>query len=143
MLPNGLCSAQNLIGRRRASLYVSRPGDPHDDDHNCGQAIHLARARYHRAVWLLDCTAELRTAGFGKLWPAGWRSLAFGAGTAAGSFGRFLFSPLAVVLSDHLGWQAALPIFSVVMLLILPLSLALVTPAAAERPAGAVAPQSL
>ena len=27
--------------------------------------------------------------------PANWRSLAFGAGTAAGSFGQFLFSPLA------------------------------------------------
>jgi MFS family permease len=33
---------------------------------------------------------------FGKLMPAQWRSLAFGAGTAAGSFGQFLFSPLAV-----------------------------------------------
>ena len=32
---------------------------------------------------------------FGKLVPENWRSLAFGAGTAAGSFGQFLFSPLA------------------------------------------------
>jgi MFS family permease len=33
---------------------------------------------------------------FGALLPRQWRSLAFGAGTAAGSFGQFLFSPLAV-----------------------------------------------
>ena len=33
---------------------------------------------------------------FGKLMPPEWRSIAFGAGTAAGSFGQFLFSPLAV-----------------------------------------------
>ena len=33
---------------------------------------------------------------FGTLMPKEWRSLAFGAGTAAGSFGQFLFSPLAV-----------------------------------------------
>src|SRR2546430_6534390 len=33
---------------------------------------------------------------FGKLMPPQWRSLAFGAGTAAGSFGQFVFSPLAV-----------------------------------------------
>jgi MFS family permease len=35
---------------------------------------------------------------FGKLMPPQWRTLAFGAGTAAGSFGQFLFSPLAVAL---------------------------------------------
>src|SRR5690606_12138563 len=35
-------------------------------------------------------------AAFGKLMPAHMRSMAFGAGTAAGSFGQFLFSPLAV-----------------------------------------------
>ena len=39
---------------------------------------------------------------FGKLMPPEWRSLAFGAGTAAGSFGQFLFSPLAVALIDRL-----------------------------------------
>ncbi len=31
---------------------------------------------------------------FGKLLPPEWRSLAFGAGTAAGSFGQFLYSPI-------------------------------------------------
>ena len=45
---------------------------------------------------------------FGKLMPPQWRSLAFGAGTAAGSFGQFLFSPLAVALIDGYGWQHTL-----------------------------------
>ena len=35
-------------------------------------------------------------AAFSKLMPPHMRSIAFGAGTAAGSFGQFLFSPLAV-----------------------------------------------
>ena len=60
----------------------------------------------------------------------------FGAGTAAGSFGQFLFSPLARLLIDSFGWQHALLIFAAGMLLILPLSLALATPRGdARRPA--------
>ena len=49
---------------------------------------------------------------FGKLMPPQWRSLAFGAGTAAGSFGQFLFSPLAVALIDGYGWRHTLVIFA-------------------------------
>ncbi len=75
--------------------------------------------------------------GFGKLLPEEWRSIAFGVGTGAGSFGQFLFSPLGVGLMDAYGWQTALLIFSGVLLLILPLSMALATP---PRPAGAPAP---
>jgi len=67
--------------------------------------------------------------------------LAFGAGTAAGSFGQFLYSPVAVSLMDAFGWQTALFVFGVGMLLVLPLSLALVT-APAETSHGA-ASQSL
>lgn len=37
---------------------------------------------------------------FGKLLPEKSRSLAFGLGTAAGSFGQFLFSPIAVAIMD-------------------------------------------
>ena len=37
---------------------------------------------------------------FGRLMPPEWRTLAFGVGTAAGSFGQFLFSPLSVALID-------------------------------------------
>src|SRR5262245_58266445 len=65
---------------------------------------------------------------FGKLMPPQWRSLAFGAGTAAGSFGQFLFSPLAVALIDRVGWQQTLVTFAAVVLLIMPLSLALTSP---------------
>jgi MFS family permease len=65
---------------------------------------------------------------FGKLMPPEWRTLAFGAGTAAGSFGQFLFSPLAVALIDHVGWQHTLVIFAAVVLLIIPLSFALFAP---------------
>ncbi len=69
-------------------------------------------------------------AAFGKLLPANWRSRAFGFGTAAGSFGQFLYSPLAVGLMDTVGWQQTLTIFAVSMLLVLPLSLGLATPIA-------------
>ena len=50
-------------------------------------------------------------AAFGKLMPPEWRSTAFGIGTAAASFGQFLFSPLAVVLLGSVGWQSALLIY--------------------------------
>jgi MFS family permease len=72
---------------------------------------------------------------FGKLMPPQWRSLAFGAGTAAGSFGQFLFSPLAVALIGHVGWQDTLVIFAAVVLVIMPLSLALAAPRQAGAPA--------
>jgi MFS family permease len=80
---------------------------------------------------------------FGRLMPPQWRSLSFGAGTAAGSFGQFLFSPLAVALIDGYGWQLTLVIFAALVLLIMPLSLALASPRRAPAPAqqkAAVAP---
>jgi MFS family permease len=64
---------------------------------------------------------------FGKLLPENWRSLAFGAGTAAGSFGQFLYSPVAVMLMGVVGWQETLVIFGASLLVVLPLSLALAT----------------
>ena len=70
---------------------------------------------------------------FGKLMPPQWRSLAFGAGTAAGLFGQFLFSPLAVALIDRYGWQHTLVIFAAIVVLIVPLSLALAAPRDAGR----------
>src|SRR3954452_13926091 len=92
---------------------------------------------------LAGCLVAVLLGAFGKLLPARWRSLAFGAGTAAGSFGQFLYSPLAVSLMDAFGWQTALMVFGVGMLLVLPLSLAIATaPAEAGAPHGA-APQSL
>ncbi len=74
------------------------------------------------------CSFTIVLAAFGKLVPERWRSLAFGAGTAAGSFGQFLFSPLAVALNDAFGWQDALLVFAALCFATLPLSLALATP---------------
>jgi MFS family permease len=91
---------------------------------------------------LAGCSFNLVLSAFGKLVPEEWRSLSLGAGTAAGSFGQFLFSPLARVLIDSFGWQEALVIFAAGMLLVLPLSLALATPRAAVG-IGKAAPQSL
>ena len=78
---------------------------------------------------------------FGRLMPPQWCSLAFGAGTAAGSFGQFLFSPLAVALIDRAGWQDTLVIFAAVVLLIMPLSLALASPRQPGAPAATNRPQ--
>ena len=80
---------------------------------------------------------------FGKLMPEQWRSLAFGAGTAAGSFGQFLFSPLSVALIGAVGWQTTLVILGATVLLILPLSLALATPRQALAALPAVRTQSV
>jgi len=91
---------------------------------------------------LAGCSFNLVLSAFGKLVPEEWRSLSLGAGTAAGSFGQFLFSPLARALIDSFGWQEALLIFAAGMLLVLPLSLALATPRAASG-TGKAAPQSL
>lgn len=89
------------------------------------------------------CSFNIVLAAFGKLVPDSWRSLAFGAGTAAGSFGQFLFSPLTVALQDAFGWQTTLLFFAGGMLLVLPLSIALVTPPAYAQSAAAAAPQSM
>jgi MFS family permease len=91
---------------------------------------------------LSGCSFNLVIGALGKLVPENWRSFAFGAGTAAGSFGQFLFSPLARALIDWFDWQTALVIFAAIMLLILPLSLALASPSGARAP-GAAAPQPL
>lgn len=64
---------------------------------------------------------------FGKLLPPEWRTLGFGLGTAAGSFGQFLFTPLASALIGSVGWQTTVLIFSGLMLLVLPLSIPLAT----------------
>jgi len=65
---------------------------------------------------------------FGKLLPAQWRSLSFGLGTAGGSFGQFLFAPVAIGLNGVFSWQTTLMIFAAIVLAIMPLSLALALP---------------
>jgi MFS family permease len=90
---------------------------------------------------LAGCSFTLVIGAFGKLMPEQWRTLAFGAGTAAGSFGQFLFSPLAVALIDQVGWQNTLLVFAVILLSILPLSIALAAPPAAASAGGRTAPR--
>ena len=89
---------------------------------------------------LAGTTFPIVLAAFGKVLPVEWRSVAFGLATAAGSFGQFLFSPLAVLLMDTFGWQQALMTLAVVVVAVLPFSLALASPAVTAAHA---APQSL
>src|SRR6266700_1306636 len=92
---------------------------------------------------LAGCSFNLVLGAFGKIVPEEWRSLSLGAGTAAGSFGQFLFSPLARALIDSTGWSTTLVIFGGIMLLILPLALALAPPSASpDTSAGAAAPRA-
>src|SRR5487761_2795150 len=83
---------------------------------------------------LSGCSFNLVLSAFSKLLPPERRGIALGAGTAAGSFGQFLFAPFGVALIDNFGWQAALMVFAALMLLIVPLSLALATAPAANVP---------
>ena len=91
---------------------------------------------------LSGCSFNLVLSAFSKLLPPERRGIAFGAGTAAGSFGQFLFAPFGVALIDNFGWQTALTVFAGLMLLIVPLSLALSTPPAAATSAPAADQQS-
>src|SRR3954464_3788362 len=84
---------------------------------------------------LSGCSFNLVLSAFNKLLPPERRGVALGAGTAAGSFGQFLFAPFGVALIDNFGWQTALMVFAALMLLILPLSLALATPPATSADA--------
>jgi MFS family permease len=87
---------------------------------------------------LSGCAFTIVVGAFGKLVPAEWRSTAFGFGTAAGSFGQFLFSPLAVALMQSFGWHTALLVFAVMMMVIVPLSVVLSAPRGhAHQAAGA------
>src|ERR1700733_7962945 len=79
---------------------------------------------------LSGCSFNLVLSAFSKLLPPERRGLALGAGTAAGSFGQFLFAPFGVALLGTIGWQGTLTVFAALMLLILPLSLALAAPPA-------------
>ncbi|MGO4704670.1 MFS transporter [Microvirga sp. 2MCAF38] len=85
---------------------------------------------------LSGCSFNLVLGAFSKLLPDEWRPMAFGAGTAAGSFGQFLFPPIGNVLIDTLGWHQALIIFAASVLLVLPLSLALATKPASDASPG-------
>jgi len=90
---------------------------------------------------LSGCSFNLVLGAFGKLLPEKWRPMAFGAGTAAGSFGQFLFPPIGNALIDSFGWHQALIIFGGSVLLVMPLALALATrPGAAMQASAANVP---
>jgi MFS family permease len=93
---------------------------------------------------LAGCSFNLVLGAFGKLVPEEWRGLSLGAGTAAGSFGQFLFSPLAAALNQNFGWQWTLVFFGVLMLAVIPLALAIATnPVAPPKTPSAAEQQSL
>jgi MFS family permease len=91
---------------------------------------------------LSGCSFNLVLSAFGKLLPPEWRGIGLGAGTAAGSFGQFVFAPFGVAMLDNFGWQPALTVFACLMLLVVPLSLALATPVSAPAATSAVKEQS-
>jgi MFS family permease len=91
---------------------------------------------------LSGCSFNLVLSAFAKLLPPEWRGVALGAGTAAGSFGQFLFAPFGVALIGNFGWETALIVFAALMLLIVPLSLALATPPAVTANVPAAQQQS-
>src|SRR4029079_8276532 len=90
---------------------------------------------------LAGCSFPMVIGALGKLVPENWRGFAFGAGTAAGSFGQLLYSPLAAALIHAFSWQTTLLIFAGTLLMVLPLALALATPPSAPAAASA-RPQS-
>lgn len=69
------------------------------------------------------------------------RSLVLGLGTAAGSFGQVVFSPLGQLFIAQFGWYSTLLILAVTALIIIPL--ALVLPGNTEHPGEAVNQQSI
>ena len=74
----------------------------------------------------LSCASfNMIIGAFQKLLPPEKRPLAFGVGTAAGSFGQFLFSPLAGGMIQSMGWQNTAFLFAAIVLTAIPLAMAL------------------
>jgi MFS family permease len=91
---------------------------------------------------LAGASFTLVLAAFGKLLPEQWRGFAFGLGTASGSFGQFLFSPLAVGLLKEIGWHQTLVVFAILVLMVLPLAFVVRTPPMDMGAGAAKKPQS-
>lgn len=92
---------------------------------------------------LSGCSFNLVLAAFGKLLPEEMRPLAFGAGTAAGSFGQFLFPPIANQLISSIGWMDTTVIFGFTLLLVLPLSIPMATRSLGQNQTGSQPQQSI
>lgn len=102
-------------------------------------ALGLALMSVSSTSWALDLSAglligiALGCTGFsivygaiGRAFPAEKRTAALGIAGAAGSFGQFVMLPYGQVLISQVGWQNALLILALTVLLIVPLSSALV-----------------
>jgi MFS family permease len=61
---------------------------------------------------LSGASFNLVLSAFTKLLAPEKRGIALGAGTAAASFGQFLFAPFGVAMIDNFGWQAGLMAFA-------------------------------
>jgi MFS family permease len=90
---------------------------------------------------LSGCSFNLVLSAFGKLMPPEWRGIALGAGTAAGSFGQFIFAPFTVAMIDNTGWQTTLTTFGFMMLLVVPLAFVMATPKTTASTAAAPVPE--
>lgn len=83
----------------------------------------------------LSCTGFSIVYGVvGRAFPLEQRSTALGIAGAAGSFGQFVMLPYGQMLINHIGWHNALVVLAVTVLLIAPLSSALVEKRSAVSP---------
>ena len=71
------------------------------------------------------CSLSLVLAAIARVIGPARRSLALGLGTAAGSLGQVVFSPINQALISQYGWYDSLLVMSVVALLIIPLAFSL------------------
>lgn len=102
-------------------------------------ALGLALMSFSTTSWALDLSAglligiALGCTGFsivygviGRAFPAEKRTAALGIAGAAGSFGQFVMLPYGQLLISGMGWQHALLVLALTVLLIIPLASALV-----------------
>ncbi len=71
------------------------------------------------------CSFSLVLAAIARLIGSARRSLALGLGTAAGSLGQVIFSPINQALISRYGWYDSLLVMSVVSLVLIPLAFSL------------------
>ncbi len=81
----------------------------------------MATAGLLMGLGLSGCSFNLVIGALAKLVPESMRGFAFGAGTAAGSFGQFLFAPIAGGMVENLGWHSTTLAFGALMLVVIPL----------------------
>lgn len=84
---------------------------------------------------LSGCSFNMVLSAFTKLLPPERRGVAFGLGTACGSFGQFLFSPLSVGLINAFGWKGTALIFAGMLVATVPLAVVLRTQAMGQSAA--------